>query len=100
MVHQDDRGIDTLIPPRPDWLIKLKQIADGIGVSTASGGMNRTLNAVQRHATDQPLATGGFNHHAQCSDDECGIASENFFQDPVGGRQRTQERAERGGRSQ
>jgi hypothetical protein len=37
MVQQDDREIDTLDPPWPDWLIKLEQISDGIGVSTASG---------------------------------------------------------------
>ncbi|MBT2550535.1 hypothetical protein [Arthrobacter sp. ISL-65] len=37
MVQQDDRKIDTLDPPWPDWLIKLKQISDAIRVSTTSG---------------------------------------------------------------
>jgi hypothetical protein len=35
MVQQDDREIGTLNPPWPDWLIKLEQISDRIGVSTA-----------------------------------------------------------------
>lgn len=35
MVEQDDREIGTINPPWPDWLVKLEQISDRIGVSTA-----------------------------------------------------------------
>lgn len=37
MVQRDDREIDTLEPPWPDWLIKLEQLSEAVRAGQASG---------------------------------------------------------------